>query len=119
MRLLAGCALFAGVMAAADVTGAWRGTITTEMARETGGQIPAYMTLNQSDEKVTGSAGGNEKMLVKIQDGRINGDRLTIEASPKADSVLRFDLRVKGDLLEGDVQENGRHIGTARLKKER
>jgi hypothetical protein len=90
------------------------------MARETtGGQIPAYMALEQFDGKVTGSAGGSEKMLFRIREGRINGDRLTVEASPKEGSVLRFSLTVKGDVLEGDVEENGRPIGTAKLKKER
>jgi hypothetical protein len=112
--------LFAGALSAADVTGTWRGTITTEMARDTtGGQIPAYMALEQSDGKVTGSAGGSEKMLFKIREGRIEGDKLTVEASPKEGSVLRFYLAVKGDVLEGDVEENGRNIGTAKLKRER
>ncbi len=120
MRLCAVCALFAATLAGADVTGTWRGSITTEMAREmTGGQIPAYMALEQMDGKVTGSAGGSEKMLFRIRDGRLNGDRLIVEASPKEGSVLRFNLTVKGDVLEGDVEENGRNIGTAKLKRER
>jgi len=119
MRLSALCLLFAATLAAADVTGTWRGSISTEMARDTSdGQIPAYLVLRQSDGKVTGSAGGSEKMLFKIRDGKIDGDRLTVEASPKEGVVLRFDLKVKGDVLEGSVDENGRVIGTARLKKE-
>jgi len=121
IRLIALCTLFAPAFAAASVTGTWRGTITTEMARETtGGQIPAYMDLQQSDGKVSGSAGGNEKMLFRIREGRIDGDRLTIEASPKEGSVLRFRLTLRDNsVLEGDVEENGRNIGTAKLKRER
>jgi hypothetical protein len=120
MRLGALCILFAARLAASGVSGTWRGTITTEMARDTtGGQIPAYMILSQSDGKITGSAGGSEKMLSKISEGRIQGDRLTVEASPKEGSVLRFILTLKGDVLEGDVEENGRNIGTAKLKRER
>ena len=120
MRLIALCAVFAATLAAANVTGTWRGTITTPMAAQTtGGEIPAYMALQQSDGKVTGSAGGNENMQFKIDEGKIEGDRLTIAASPKEGSVLRFTLVVKGDVLEGDVAENGRNIGTAKLKKER
>jgi hypothetical protein len=107
-------------MTAADVTGKWRGAIRTEMAAQTtGGEIPAYLLLEQSDSRVTGSAGGSEKMLFKIQQGRIEGDRLTIEASPKEGAVLRFILTVKGDALEGEVEENGRSIGTAKLTRER
>lgn len=120
VRLIAFCTLFAAALIAADVKGAWRGVILTEMARETtGGQIPAYMVLEQVDGKVSGSAGRDEKMLFRIRDGRIERYRLIVETSPKEGSVLRFDLRVKGDSLEGEVAENGRIIGTAKLKKER
>ena len=120
MRIWMIFACFAATMAAADVTGTWRGSITTAMARETtGGEIPAYMVLEQMEGKVTGSAGGSEKMLYRIREGSLSGDQLVVEASPKEGSVLRFHLTVRGDLLEGDVQENGRQIGTAKLKKER
>lgn len=120
MRLLALCTFLAAALAAADVTGTWRGTITTEMARDTsGGQIPAYLALQQSDGKITGSAGGSEKMLFKIKEGKIEGDRLTVVASPREGAELRFNLTVKGEVLEGEVEENGRNIGTAKLKRER
>lgn len=120
MRSIAILTLFAATLAAAGVTGTWRGTITTEMARDTtGGQIPAYMVLNQSDGKVTGSAGADENMLFKIQNGSIEGDRLMVEASPKEGSMLRFVLTVKDNVLEGSVQENGQTIGTAKLIREK
>jgi hypothetical protein len=107
-------------VAAADVSGTWRGSIVTEMAAgTTDGEIPAYMALKQSDGRITGSAGGSEKMLFPIREGRIDGDKLTVEASPKEGVVLRFALAVKGDSLGGSVEENGRRIGTAKLKKER
>jgi len=114
------CILCAATLAAIDVTGTWRGTITTEMARETTNErIPAYMALEQTDGKITGSAGGDEKMLFRIGEGRIDGDRLTVEASPKEGCVLRFNLVLKGDVLEGELEENSRNIGTAKLQRER
>lgn len=120
MRLTALCIFFVAALGAANVTGTWRGAIITEMARQTtGGQIPAYMSLEQSDGKVTGSAGASEKMLFKIRRGSIEADRLTVEASPKQGSVLRFILTLNGNRLEGEVEENGRIIGTAKLTKER
>ncbi len=95
MRLIAVCLLCAATLAA-EVNGKWRGTITTEMASQTtGGQIPAYMVLEQSGEKLSGSAGESEKMLFKIREGTLKGDRLVVEASPKEDAVLRFVLVVK------------------------
>jgi len=120
VRLIVLGILCAAALTAAGVAGKWRGTITTEMARDTtGGEIPAYLALEQSDGKVTGSAGGNENMLFPIREGRFEGDRLTIEASPKQGSVLRFILKLNADVLAGDVEENGRTIGAAKLKRER
>jgi hypothetical protein len=119
MRIILLCTFFTATLAAAGVTGKWRGTITTEIASQTtGGQIPAFMILEQSDGKVTGSAGGSEKQLFKIRLGAIRGDRLTVEASPKDHAVLRFNLVLKGDVIEGEVEENGRAIGTAKLTRE-
>jgi hypothetical protein len=44
MRLMAIVMLLAGALAAAGITGTWRGTVATEMAHQTtGGQISAYM----------------------------------------------------------------------------
>jgi len=49
MRLIALCTFFAAALGAAEVTGTWRGDILTEMARQTtGGEIPAYLSLEQS-----------------------------------------------------------------------
>ena len=119
MRLLALCIFTVAALTGAEVSGKWRGSIQTEMAAQTtGGEIPAYMELQQVDGKVTGSAGGSEKMLFKIREGTIEGDRLTVVAFPKDDSELRFILRVKDDVLEGEVQENGRTIGSAKLTRE-
>lgn len=118
MRLFLLCTVFGATLAAEGVTGKWRGSITTEMASQTEGRIPAYMVLEQADGKVTGSAGGSEKMLFQIRTGTIKGDRLTVEASPQEDSVLRFKLVLKGDVMEGAVEENGKTIGTAKLTRE-
>jgi len=66
MQWMTMCVLFAATLGAADVTGKWRGTVTTEMARQTtGGTIPAYMALQQSDGKVTGSAGEAKRCCTK------------------------------------------------------
>lgn len=120
MRLIALCVFLAATLAAADVTGRWRGTINTEMANQTtGGQIPAYFALEQSGAKITGSAGGSENQLFRITEGKLEGGRLTVAASPKEGAELRFLLTVKDDVLEGDVLENGSIIGTAKLKREK
>jgi hypothetical protein len=98
------------------VTGTWRGKIIPNNA---GGEMSAYMALTQSDGTITGTAGGNANSAVRIRDGKIESDRLTIEASPREGVVLRFALKINGDVLEGDVEENGQNIGTVTLKRQR
>ena len=103
----------ASTLAAAGVTGKWKGTIKTD-----GGEgMPAYMALEQSGNTVTGKAGGSETMVFNITLGKLEGDRLTIEASPRAGTVLRFVLTLKGDTLGGDAHENGNYVGAVSLMR--
>ncbi|MGC9947410.1 MAG: hypothetical protein ABSF64_13660 [Bryobacteraceae bacterium] len=115
MRTIVACLFLAATALAANgVTGKWRGTITTD-----NGQMPAYLALEQSGDKVTGLAGGSEKMVFKITEGSLKGDRLTVAASPAEGTVLRFLLKLDGDSLEGDLEENGNVTGTAKLTREK
>ena len=55
MRTIVLCLFLATTALAANgVIGKWRGTITTD-----NGQMPAYLELEQSGDKVTGLAGGS------------------------------------------------------------
>ena len=115
MRTILLCLFLAATALAANgVTGKWRGTITTD-----NGQMPAYLALEQSGDKVTGLAGGSEKMVFKITEGSLKGDRLTVAASPAEGTVLRFLLKLDGDSLEGDLEENGNVTGAAKLTREK
>jgi hypothetical protein len=49
---------------AADVTGTWSG-------------IPFYMILKQDGAKLTGTGGPGKNEPVPVEDGRVDGDRLT------------------------------------------
>ncbi len=109
--------MLAAASAFADITGHWKGSIKSQMAEQQGGSIPAYMVLKQNGSAITGSAGGNSDHQFPIEKGSIAGDKLTIEASPKAGTVLRFTLVLKGNTISGDVEENGRPIGTASLER--
>jgi hypothetical protein len=51
--------------------------------------------------------------------GSLKGDRLTVAASPAEGTVLRFLLKLDGDSLEGDLEENGNVTGTAKLTREK
>jgi hypothetical protein len=58
-------------------------------------------------------------MVFKITEGSLKGDRLTVAASPAEGTVLRFLLKLDGDSLEGDLEENGNVTGTAKLTREK
>jgi hypothetical protein len=119
MKLFALCLLLAASLAAADVTGKWHGEITTHMADATmGGKIPAYLDLAQSGSTITGRAGGSADKTHEITGGKLEGDLLTLSASPSEGHLLIFKLTVKGDTLDGEVVEDGNVIGAARLTRD-
>lgn len=111
----------AAAVAAPDVTGKWPGTI--EFANPDGGSRsePALVVLKQEGETVTGTGGPNESEQHPIQNAKLQGDRLTFEIVTGSGRTMRFDLKVAGDKIEGEVQGESRDGGkrTARLSVKR
>jgi hypothetical protein len=104
--ILLGLMLSAATLNAADVTGRWSGTMEFKNpggATESG---PAYIILKQEGNKVTGSGGPNENEQYPIQNGKLEGDKLTFE-SVSGGNTMYFDLTVKGDQIDGDIKGSG------------
>src|SRR5215470_370688 len=77
--------------AAADVSGSWSGSFY-------GG--PVYVILKQQGSEIPGTAGPSAaQQMLKLEAGRIDGDRVTFSAGP-----LHADLRLTGDDLKGDLK---------------
>ena len=69
---------------AADISGKWTGS--SEFVNRDG-QVrsgPMSMTLRQSGEEVTGTAGPSAERQQEIRKGKISGDRLTFEIQDAA-----------------------------------
>ena len=76
--------------AAADVTGSWSGSYYAG---------PIYLVLKQQGAEITGTVGPSAwQQMLKLENGHIDGDRLTFKAGP-----LRVDLNLAGDDLTGDI----------------
>ena len=72
--------------AAETVSGTWSGN-------------PFYMILKQEGGKLTGTCGPGKNHQTAIENGQIQGDRITFRAGPFA-----FDLHIRGDEIEGTAQ---------------
>jgi hypothetical protein len=95
-----------------DVSGKWTGGLLLD----TGNHISAYVHLKQVGEEVTGTEGPSEDNQFPITTGRMDGERLVIEAKP-GPAVLRLSMKLDGNKLIGDVFEDERKIGTVSLQK--
>ncbi len=85
---------------AADLTGKWSGTM--EAVNNARGPITDshYMTLRQDGASVTGTTGPKPDVQWDIRNGRVEGNKLTFEATAGT-LELAFSLNVDGDALAG------------------
>jgi len=92
------CVLAAGGVLMADVTGTWSGSFDSSDRKGS-----AHLILKQEGTTVTGTAGPDPKMQLPIRKGVAGGDgALTFEIE-EGNSVMRFELRVKGDEISGAI----------------
>jgi hypothetical protein len=85
---------------AADVTGAWRVTISTP-----DGTITGKALLKQTGDTVTGWVGPSENDPILVH-GTLRGNKLTIRTSPQPGRTVAFDkcdLTVNGDKMVGTI----------------
>ncbi len=104
LSCLTGLLLSSMALSAADITGRWSGSFeprNDEQARP----HPAYLILKQDGNKLTGSGGPREDRQIPIENGKVEGDRLTFEIPVEAGRVS-FDVVVKGDEMSGEMSRN-------------
>jgi len=100
----------------AGVSGKWSGTL--DVKREDGSTKaePAYLILRQEAATLSGSAGPHEGEQLSLKNGQVEGDRVTFEITMGNDRTVAFDLKVKGDQLEGDLSGPSKD-GTRRMAR--
>ena len=99
------CFLVAATLAVAadDVTGKWSGTFKMTGPNGETNDSTAVLILKQSDGAITGTVGPNEEQQFPIVKGKIDGDKITLEAD-RGGNPLNFVLVLAGGRIAGDVQ---------------
>jgi hypothetical protein len=100
-------ATFAGVaMADGNVTGKWSGSFNMTGPNGETKEATALLMLKQSGTDITGTVGPNEDEQVAIQKGKIEGEKITLEAEHDGHSI-RFDLVLAADRITGEANMSG------------
>ena len=95
-------ALGTGVAFAADVTGKWTG----EIAGPDGGSMTITFSLKQDGTKLTGTSQGPQGDPLEIQDGKVDGDKISFTVS-FGDMKIKHDGTIKGDEIALNVKMEG------------
>ena len=101
-RLLSILGLFTLSLCAADVSGKWSGTIEIKRDGESKAE-PAFVILKQEGMTLTGSGGPRESEQHAMQNGKVEGSKITFEIALGAERVMSFNLTATGDEINGDV----------------
>jgi len=87
---------------AADITGKWSGFFSRTGPNGEAQQETTFLILQQKGTEVTGSGGPEEVRQYPIQNGKIEGDRITFEVLGEG-PLYKLDLVLEGDHIKGDV----------------
>ena len=97
-------AALAGVaMADVDVTGKWSGTFNATNPDGESKESTALLVLKQSGTEITGTVGPNADEQFAIQKGKIEGNKITLEADHDG-STMTFNLVLAADRITGEAQ---------------
>lgn len=98
--LLAVCALTAA--ADTDITGKWSGSVNATTPEGEAKTETAFLVLKQTGSEITGTVGPNEGEQFPIQKGKIDGDKITIEADHEGHTI-KLALVLAEDHIKGDA----------------
>src|SRR5262249_2939580 len=108
----------AACLMAADATGRWTGTMTTN-SPEGPSERPAHLVLKQVGTDLTGTGGPNADHQMSIQNGKAVEGNLTFEIAGEG-GVMKFKLKQSGDDLQGEItRERDGQTDTAKLAVKR
>ena len=112
---IAALALATLPLAAADVNGKWTGTATTPERSE-----DVIVVLRVTGSYVAGSVGPNEDRRFPIENGKLDGNKVTFQLTGPKDAIFHFELTLDGDTLKGPVsrsRDGHTDNGTMELKR--
>jgi hypothetical protein len=85
-----------------DITGKWSGSFVTTTPEGGTKDATAFLVLKQSGSDITGSVGPNENEQFPILKGKIEGDKITIEAD-HGGHTIKLTLVLAEDHIKGDA----------------
>jgi hypothetical protein len=94
------CAVL-GIAADIDVTGNWSGKTKTSIDGKVE-EDTIYLSLKQTSNQITGTAGPSVDQQAPINNGKIEGNHITFDL-PVPGGAFKFDINLEGDHLKGDV----------------
>jgi hypothetical protein len=116
--LLCVVALAALMMAAPvdiDLSGKWTGTFNIQgpdgAMLEQGAIV---MNLKQTGAALTGTIGPSEEEQLPIVQGKVEGDKVTIEVK-RGEMAVKVDLTLTGERLKGGATLTGERPATAKI----
>lgn len=95
-------------VAPADVTGKWDGTLTGQREDGSRNEDKALMILEQKDTTITGTVGGSETDQHPITSGKIDGNKITLEAKTASGREFHIELTLENDELKGTIVTGAR-----------
>jgi len=95
-------ALACAAIADVDVTGKWSGSFNMTGPNGETKDGTALLMLKQSGTDITGSVGPNEDEQFVIQKGKIEGDKITLEAD-HGGNTMKIDLVLAVDRITGEA----------------
>lgn len=106
MKILAVSASLAfwmcALLLAADVSGKWSGTLVRTRDSGETTEDTVFLELKHSGNEITGTAGPNEQEQHAIQNGKIEGDKITFEVQA-AENLFKVMLTLSEDRLIGEA----------------
>ena len=98
---------FAGLAVAdVNVTGKWSGSFNVTGPDGQTKESTAVLLLKQNGSEITGTVGPHGGEQHEITKGKIEGDKITLEAVDGAHAI-KFDLVLDGDRITGEANAAG------------
>ena len=123
IRLCGLVLLLSAILAAADVSGRWVGTVNVE-DKGSGSEVstPVEFQLEQKGDVISGKVGRKDDPdAAPIKNGKIDGGKITMDVvSPEILGPAKFTLRLDGEAIVGNMTvkiEEGTFNGKVKLKR--
>lgn len=86
-----------------DVTGKWNGTLTRTAPDGQTQSLNVMFDLTQKGKVLSGTVGPNAERQWKIEEGAVNGSKVTFRVQQPDGPMRTFTLQLVKDRLEGEM----------------